>query len=297
MKILVPVLLLVVTGCTTEAPSEAPSVVVTTPAVAAIVEALVPEGIEVVDLSAGSTDAHDLEMSPSQIETLQSAEVVIVIGGGFQPAIESAAPTDALVLSRLIGQEDREGHADDADQPGGDPDEHDAGHDDEHAGEFDPHFWLSPASTLKVLPAIAEAVSAVADPLLDEVGQMLNDLDAQYRSTLAGCAHSTLVTSHAAFGYVTGDYGLEGFPLAGSGHETEPMPQTLAKAIELVRDQRIPTVFAESRSVTDPVVAVARDATAEVAVLDPLEGGGTDYFDRLGENLEVLAKGLDCQPG
>ncbi len=45
---------------------------------------------EVVNLTPPGVEPHDIELSPSDVETIRDAELVVYIGGGFQPALEDA---------------------------------------------------------------------------------------------------------------------------------------------------------------------------------------------------------------
>ena len=110
-------------------------------------------------------------------------------------------------------------------------------------------------------------------------------LDESYRRGLERCERRTFVTSHAAFGHLARRYGLTQLSLAGASPEAEPGPRELEGLIDDVRASGATTVFAEPL-VSDRIAeTVAREAGAEVAVLDPLEGlseerlaAGEDYL-------------------
>jgi zinc transport system substrate-binding protein len=110
------------------------------------------------------------------------------------------------------------------------------------------------------------------------------------------------VTSHAAFGYLADRYGLEQIPIAGLSPEAEPPPRELERVARLVRDRGITTVFYETLVSPDVAETVAREAGAETAVLNPLEGltedeqgAGDDYFNVMRTNLETLVVALGCR--
>ena len=57
----------------------------------------------VVNLTPPGAEPHDIELSPSDVETIRDAELVVYIGGGFQPALEDAIDSrdgDSLDLLR-----------------------------------------------------------------------------------------------------------------------------------------------------------------------------------------------------
>ncbi|MBA2424161.1 MAG: zinc ABC transporter substrate-binding protein, partial [Actinobacteria bacterium] len=116
------------------------------------------------------------------------------------------------------------------------------------------------------------------------------------------CERRTLVTSHAAFSQLADRYGLTQLSLTGISPEAEPGPRVLEQLIDDVRASGATTVFAEPL-VSDRVAqTVAREAGADVAVLDPLEGlsddrlaDGEDYLSVMRTNLAVLREALGCR--
>src|SRR5215207_8882165 len=48
------------------------------------------ELVLVTDLTAPGVEPHDLELTPRQLGDVASADVVLYLGGGFQPAVEDA---------------------------------------------------------------------------------------------------------------------------------------------------------------------------------------------------------------
>ena len=97
-------------------------------------------------------------------------------------------------------------------------------------------------------------------------------------------------------------YGLETVPIAGLSPEVEPAPRDLEEVAELVEEHGATTVFVEPLLSPEVGETVAREAGAETAVLDPLEGlseenlaAGEDYFSVMRANLDVLREGLGCR--
>ena len=46
--------------------------------------------VQVTNLTAPGVEPHDLELKPSQLEAISTADVILYLGGGFQPAVEDA---------------------------------------------------------------------------------------------------------------------------------------------------------------------------------------------------------------
>jgi zinc transport system substrate-binding protein len=83
----------------------------------------------------------------------------------------------------------------------------------------DPHVWLDPALARRQVDAIASGLARI-DPA-GEAGYReraarytaaLSALDDAFKAGLAACARREVVTSHAAFGYLTRRYGSSRCP-------------------------------------------------------------------------------------
>lgn len=226
---------------------------------------------EIVNLTPAGAEPHDLELSPRDVDAVREAELVLYVGGGFQPALEDAVA-------------DREGRSLDVLGP----------------EERDPHVWLDPARFEQIVDDIAQALgaaTAASDTVL-----ALNGLDEEFRRALDDCERRELVTTHAAFGHLAERYELEQLALTGTSPEVEPSPRELENLADRVRAAGATTVFAEPL-VSDRVArTIAREVGADVAILDPIEGlsqerltAGEDYLSVMRDNLAALRVGLGCR--
>ena len=225
---------------------------------------------DVVNLTPPGVEPHDIELSPSDVETIRDAEVVVYIGGGFQPALEDAVAS-------------RTGRSLDLLKP-----------------NEDPHIWLDPLRFAQAVERIARSVGG-AGSVYDEIRE-LRRLDAEYERGLAECDRQVLVTTHAAFAHLAARYGLTQLSLAGRSPEAEPSPRELERLIDDVRSSGATTVFAEPLVSDDVAQTVAREAGIEVATLDPIEGlsderlaAGEDYLSVMRSNLVALRAALGCR--
>lgn len=217
---------------------------------------------EVVDLTPAGAEAHDLEITSDQVDAIQDARLVLLLGGGFQPSAEQAAGDDAVLV---LDEIDVEGD--------------------------DPHVWLDPVLMQDVARVAAEALDADADPVVEE----LEALHQRYEDGLADCDRDLVVTAHQAFGRLTDRYGLRQEALAGIEPDQEPDPQRLAQLADLVEEEGVTTVFTEELVSPEVAEALAREAGVRTAELDTLEGGGGDYVERMDANLAALREALGCR--
>jgi zinc transport system substrate-binding protein len=248
-------------------------------------------GAEVENLTPAGAEPHDLELSPRTVEEIEDADTVLYFGAGFMPALEEAVEdhegaVDLLAGEQLLATAEAHGH----EEP-----EH-----SEEGTERDPHVWLDPDRYAALAQTIADALGdpGAADSLVAD----LDELDAEYRNGLATCERRQIVTSHAAFGYLADAYDLEQIPLTGVSPEAEPSAQAIEGLVDEVREEGATTVFFETLVSPELAETVAREAAAETAVLNPLEGltddeieEGADYFTVMRENLAALQKALACR--
>jgi zinc transport system substrate-binding protein len=259
-----------VAGCGDDARRGSTTVVAAFYPLAWAAERIAGDHATVVNLTPPGAEPHDAELSPRDVERLRDADLVLYVGGGFQPAIEDAV----------------------RDRPGPSL--------DVLGGNGDPHVWLDPARFASIVSDVGRrlGLSRPARSLAED----LRRLDAAYRRGLERCARRTLVTTHAAFGRLAARYGLTQVSLSGRSPEVEPGPRELKRLVDEVRDSGATTVFAEPLVSDRLARTVAREAGAAVAVLDPIEGmseerldAGDDYLSAMRENLSALRKALACR--
>jgi zinc transport system substrate-binding protein len=252
--------------------------------------------VQATNLTPAGAEPHDLELTPKQVDQILDADVLLYMGGGFQPAVEETVQdrSDGVTVDLLsaLSSHLRKIEGEES-LPGG----------------ADPHVWLDPM----LLGAIADEVGAAltkADPAGASAyqqnaavyGAELEALHEEFSDGLRDCDRHVIVTAHAAFGYLAARYGLVQESIAGVSPEAEPDPKRLAELADLVEREGVTTIFTEE--LVSPRVAetLAREAGVQTAVLNPLEGltpeelaQGEDYASVMRENLSTLRAALGCR--
>jgi zinc transport system substrate-binding protein len=257
-------------------------------------ERVAGDAAEVTNLTPPGAEPHDIELSARDVERIRGADLVVYVGRGFQPGVEDAAEdSDGETMDVLRGQTLRpasahHGHEGEAE-----------GHDEDESG-LDPHVWLDPVRLAGIVERLGTALGA--EGRASELAGELRALDRELRRGLARCERREIVTSHAAFGYLAARYGLEQIPITGVEPEAEPSAQELEAVVDEVREHGATTVFFETLVSPRLAKTVAREAGAQTAVLNPLEGltedqlaAGEDYVSVMRENLAALRTGLGCR--
>jgi zinc transport system substrate-binding protein len=249
--------------------------------------------VTVTDLTPPGVEPHDLELTTDDLAALAQADLVLYVGGGFQPAVEDAigaVPGESVDVLAAVGS---------AGYPLlDDPDGHLAA---------DPHVWLDPAGQAALAGVVRDALVA-DDPAGEEVftqglrayaGQ-LSLLEDAYR-VLDTCRQELLVTGHEAFGYLARAHGLEQVGVAGVAPEAEPGAQRLAEVAQLVDERGVTTVYAEELLPPDVVETIAAETGARVDTLATIESlgeeqraAGEDYGSLMRRNLAALVRGQAC---
>jgi zinc transport system substrate-binding protein len=249
--------------------------------------------VRVTDLTPPGVEPHDLELTPDAVESIATADVVLYLGSGFQPAVEDAvgdAEGHAVDLLSVVSTVPAKG---------------------EQAAEgldVDPHVWLDPSRFADIVSATAGAlegaeipdscgVAAAAEHLRSDLATLDND----FRAKLSACQHDVIVTTHAAFGYLADAYGLHQEAISGLAPDVEPSPKRLAELVSLVEREDVTTIFTEELVSPDVAETLAAEAGVKTKVLFTIEGltqdeaaAGEDYLSLMRKDLDALHAALHC---
>ena len=241
--------------------------------------------VTVQNLTPAGAEPHDLELTPDQVDAIQDATVVFVMGHGFQPGVEDAADQrDGATVKLLDGL---------------------------HAKQSDPHVWLDPARYSELVelsvPSVAARGTEMPGPDRAQHSQVPNgDQPGGRRRTRTGSAPADATRSSPRTRH------SDTWPTATTSSSRASRASHLTRnptrsgsvtSPGLVQRDGITTIFTEtlvSRRVAD---ALAREAGGvKTETLNPLEGltdgqieHGDDWASVMGENLAKLRKALGCR--
>lgn len=229
------------------------------------------QDVKVTDLSPPGEQPTGVKLGQAGLATLRHAALVVVVGDGYQPAIEAAAAGARHHLSVLASISHR-------------------------ARPYE--FWLDPTLMSKAAFAVYKALSAV-DPSAErqfhngwlDFQSVASSLESDFNNTFSTCSKSEIVTADGAFDRMAADFGLHDLAISAEGVE---------KAVAAVRAGSLPGVFSEVGVPAGSVQAVATAAHVKVKVLDPLEvaPGPTEptlsYFSTMEKDLSALEGPLGC---
>lgn len=275
------------------------------------------EHVTLEDLSSPGVDAHGLELSVSQVMTIEQAGLVLHIPG-FQTALDDAITShggdnvlevsSAITLLPASAGDSHEDHAgeteeehaehadgDHASDGGGEGEDHE-GHDH---GPNDPHFWHDPVRMADLAEALATRLGELspenAQAFTDAAGTLraeLEELDAELTESFGAIeGEKPFVTSHAAYIYLAERYGLQQIGITGVDPETEPSPQRLLALEQIVKEEGVSTIFFETSASPKVAQTLAQNLGIDSEELDNLAthlSETSDYPQVMRENCSKL---------
>ena len=258
----------VLVGCRAGGEEGDAAVVATTTHAADLARAVAGDQVEVEAILDPRSDPHDYEPRPSDAEAIAKAELIITSGGevdGWISELIEASGTEGEVVT-LLDEIPGPRHGTD--------------------GSVDPHWWHDPAQAGAATAAIRDALAEVAPGARDvfarnasRYASALARLDAEIGNCMDRVPREgrKLVTAHDSLGYLPRSYEIDvvGSALPALSTQAQPSAGETAELVELIEDENVPVVFAESGLSDDLETAIAEEAGV------PL--GDDLYADSLGE--------------
>ena len=250
--------------------------------------------VEVTALVGPNSDSHVFSPTPADAKKLAAAKVVFVNGlglEGWMTRLVSASGSKAQTFTASTGIKTRKME------------------DDHHPGRMvtDPHAWQSIANTKIYVANIRDGLSK-ADPAgknaydANAVAYLakLDALEQEVKTAIGKIPadHRRIITTHDAFGYFGGAYGMEFISPEGVSTDAQPSARDMAKIIAQIRKQKIPAVFMEN--ITDPrlMQQIAKETGARIGgtlysdALSDANGPASTYVDMMRSNISELSKAL-----
>ena len=284
--------------------------------------------VEVSSIYPPGSNEHTFEPTQKDMMKLADADVFFYIGLGLEGFVENAKKTLANEDVSMVAMSDQlsdeelavsTGHSHDEEEDHEDEhhDDHAAtednhGHDehDEHDhGSVDPHVWLSPVisqdlalsiknTLVEKMPAQEATFTANYDALVKE----LQNLDGEYKAMADSAKGKTFFVSHAAFGYIAGQYGLTQVPIAGLNSQNEPSQKELTAIVDKAKDLNIQYILFEQNVSSKLAEVIQKEVGAQSLVLHNLSVFTNDdvknnetYFTIMKKNLQTLETALHSQ--
>jgi len=178
----------------------------------------------------------------------------------------------------------------------------------EEGKTYDPHYWLSFDNYIKMIKEIKSlliqkdpANSVIYEKNAKNYLQKIKALQSKYE-TLKSCKNKKVIVNHDAFGYLSDDYGIKQYSIAGMSPDEQPSAKQIAQLIKIAKKEHIHTVFFEAFANDKVAKTIAREAGASSEALSPAENitkeqarKNLSFLDIMKENLVKLKGAMDCQ--
>ena len=272
---------------------------VTLPVFADFVHEIARDHADVFSILPPGADPHTYEPTPSDIESIASADIIFVnntepgVEGSILDVIEANKGKDAKVVPFMPNVPSP--RADEL----GDPEITAA-----EAGD-NPHLWLDPELALDYATTIAATLisedgsnAALYTGNLQQYGDRLAQLSDGIAATVEEIPPDDrkLVTVHDAFGHLARRYGLEIVGFLVGGADEDPSPREIADLTKAIKNQSVPAVFSEPQigPQTRLLAQIADDTGVEVCTLysDTLDDRLPTYIDMMRFNADELLRCL-----
>lgn len=256
---------------------------------------LIPFGVE----------AHGFDPNPSEIAKLSKSDLFITSSDSMEPW------KDKIVKSLKIEQKvfDMSNHVKLREiKEEVHHEEENEHHTHEHEG-IDPHYWVSLNNYILMTEAITklfiEKDTQNKDFYIQNSNNYLTKIKAlknKYDSTLATCTNKKILVNHDAFGYFADDYNVKQYTISGMSPEDKPSAKQIAELINLVKNEKINTVFFEEFASPKVAQTIAKETNIKIDTLRPAENiskeensKGYGYIQIMEDNLEKLKFAMDCK--
>ena len=294
-----------------------PTIVVTTDILGDVVAQAVGDLADVEVIMPTGADPHDFAPSARQAESMENADLLVVNGAGFEEGMtdiielveSSGTPVFAFTDHVELLAFDDEEHADEATDEASDEAIEDEEQEDEHAGD-DPHFWTDPARMITAVEAFGvefgtlEGIDAtVVDAQVQSYVDELVALDTEMEESLSSVPDEqrVLVTNHEVFGYFADrfDFEIVGAVIPSLTTSAEPSTAEVEALADLIAQEQIPALFADTSGSTRLAEAIATSAGSEVEIVllfseslgEPGSGAET-YVAMMSTNATLIADAL-----
>jgi zinc transport system substrate-binding protein len=246
----------------------------------------------------GAASPHSYMLKPSQMSTLQQADLIIWNG----ESVESFLPrtlrslnskTRVIKLAALPGMmllPTREGGV-------WGEDEGDHHH---HHGDVDGHLWLDPNNAKVMVAAVTTSLSEIdpshavqyrrnSEALLQQLEQLARELD----NTLAPVRAIPYLVFHDGYHYFEARYHLNAVGAISVDPERKPGAKRLSELTAMIKQRQVRCLFSEPQYPAATVQSIIAGSGVKSGVLDPLGSSfqpGPELYFKLMRGLGASLK-------
>jgi zinc/manganese transport system substrate-binding protein len=278
------------------------SVVTATTDLAALVQEIGGDRVEVDSIARGYQDPHFVEAKPSFLLKLRKTDLLVIVGleleiGWLPPLIQQSG--NPKIQVGAPGYLDASNFAKILEIPTGqvtraEGDVHPLGN---------PHYWLDPENGLRIAKGIQNKLSEMRSSDADYFAQRytafeqhLKQADQQWQAEMKPYAGRKIVTYHRSWPNFADHFHLDVDGYVEPRPGIPPSPQHTVELIKLMKRDGVKVIVVEPYFDLKTPNSVARETGGQVLVLMPSVGGEkeiTDYFKVFDYNIAKLKQAFD----
>lgn len=272
--------------------------------IADMVQQVGGDHVDVTFVLPAGASPHTFEPKPSLVRTFNEARIFFMIGAGLEfwadKFIKLAGPElMTVVLSEGVNLIETTEHThekyishNNVSGPEGKP------------TIANPHIWLDPVIAKSMVNKITAALCEVDHQHITYYKQRsqnyltaLDKLDRTIRETVSNFKLKKYISFHASWDYFAGRYGLESVGVIEAAPGRNPTPMQIKQIIAMIKTYHLRAVFAEPQLNPRAAQVIAKEASVNVLLLDPMGGPkkkyGKTYMDLMTHNLNTLKAAME----
>ena len=225
---------------------------------------------------------HEYTLKISQMRMIESANAVVISGGGLEDFLDDALSAKANLIDASEGIT-LSCHT---------------SHDEIHHHEEDPHYWLNipyakqmAENICKGLQALYPKYSQKISNNLAELVMRLDALQLYAEKALSELSGRDLITFHDGFSYFAENHDLHILKAIEEEAGSEASAAQLCELIELVNTHAIPAIFTEKNGSSSAAQIISNETGVKIFTLD-MAISGSSYFDAMYHNIDTIKEAL-----
>ena len=225
---------------------------------------------------------HDYTLQVNQMRKLESAELIIINGAGFEDFLADALPDDRRIIDCSANIELHCAHSH----------SHDS-----HTHENDPHIWLSIDNGRKMAEDIYAGLCKnnpeYTDTITSNFAKLIGKFDtlSENAQVLKELRCRELITFHDGFSYFADSLDLHIIKAIEEESGSEASAQELISIIQDIKVHNLPAIFTEVSSSSAAASIIRAETGIQVYALD-MALSERSYFDAMEHNIKTLKEAL-----
>lgn len=232
---------------------------------------------------------HTAQLTPSQVEAMQNADLILVVGDNLEAFLHRALQNPEIAQKKLVEAAELPGITtlplrsgdlwEPHDHAGEDAHAHDHDHDHAHGGA-DPHIWMDPENAKVIATELAKALGELdkenAAKYQANAASFATGLDALSQNIAAAVAPvrgERYIVFHDAYQYFEARFGMSPAGSITVNPEAAPGARRIKEIHDRIEATKAVCVFAEPQFESKYVDTVIEGTQARPAVLDGLGAG------------------------